>query len=104
MEIVSGGRNLYGFVVGVLMLETRFPRLPGDIGNATTWPFPVLYRIVPGATPTRVVDQADPALIEPFVTAAAELVEAGCRGITTSCGCLATFQRQLARAVPAPLA
>jgi Asp/Glu/hydantoin racemase len=104
MEIVSGGRNLYGFVVGVLMLETRFPRLPGDIGNATTWPFPVLYRIVPGATPTRVVDQADPALIEPFVTAAGELVEAGCRVITTSCGFLAILQRELARAVPVPVA
>lgn len=102
--IVQGGRNLYGFQVGVLMLETQFPRVPGDIGNATTWPFPVLYRIVQGATPARVVDQADPRLIEPFVEAAGELVQAGCRVITTSCGFLAIFQRELARAVPVPVA
>ena len=37
--------------IGILMLETRFPRIPGDVGNARTWPFPVRYRVVPGATP-----------------------------------------------------
>jgi len=34
------------------MLDARFP---GDMGHAGTWPFPVLYRVVPGATPARVV-------------------------------------------------
>jgi Asp/Glu/hydantoin racemase len=104
MTVFSGGRNVYGYTVGVLMLQTQFPRIPGDVGNATTWPFPVLYRIVEGATPLRVVEQADPDLVRPFAEAARELVEAGCQVITTSCGFLAIFQRELAREVPAPVA
>src|SRR5712672_44108 len=53
-RIAHGGKALYGARVGILMLETRFPRIPGDMGNGLTWPFPVLYKIVPGATPDRV--------------------------------------------------
>ena len=54
-RIAHGGKGLYGSRVGILMLETKFPRIPGDMGNGTTWPFPVLYKVVPGATPDRVV-------------------------------------------------
>src|SRR5262245_55085102 len=54
-RIAYGGKGLYGARVGILMLETRFPRIPGDMGNAETWPFPVLYKVVPGASPRRVV-------------------------------------------------
>jgi len=43
-KIVKGGRNLYGQAIGIIMLETKFPRIPGDMGNATTWDFPVAYR------------------------------------------------------------
>ena len=39
------------FSVGVLMLDTRFPRIPGDIGNAATFDFPVRYLRVAGASP-----------------------------------------------------
>jgi hypothetical protein len=48
-RIAWGGKALYGARVGILMLETRFPRIPGDMGNADTWPFPVFYKVVPGA-------------------------------------------------------
>ena len=33
----TGGRNINGFSVGTLMLESRFPRIPGDTGNANIW-------------------------------------------------------------------
>ena len=51
-----GGKTVYGACVGILMLETRFPRIPGDIGHAATWPFPVIYKVVRGATGERVTD------------------------------------------------
>ena len=49
MSLQSGGKTVFGATVGILMLETRFPRIPGDMGNALTWPFPVQYRVVRGA-------------------------------------------------------
>jgi len=98
-----GGKNLYGYPVGILMLETRFPRIPGDIGNATTWDFPVLYKIVPKATPDIVVRQGAPGLLKPFLQGARELEKAGVRAITTNCGFLALFQREMAAAVNVPV-
>ena len=61
-RIAHGGKALYGARVGILMLEARFPRIPGDMGNGLTWPFPVLYKVVPGASPRRVVFAAPMAL------------------------------------------
>jgi Asp/Glu/hydantoin racemase len=101
--MLSGGRTLYGLPVGILMLDTRFPRPPGDVGNASTWPFPVRYRIVKGAESRRVIGTTDPALLEPFLDAARELEREGVHMITTSCGFLAIFQRELQAAVGVPM-
>ncbi len=103
MPVLRGGRTFYGEAIGILMLDTSFPRPPGDIGNATTFDFPVRYRIVRGASPQRVVIEQDPALLEPFIQGARELQQEGVRAITTSCGFLALFQRELAAAVDVPL-
>ena len=53
--IVQGGLNVYGYDIGILMLDATFPRIPGDIGNAKTWDFPVLYKKVDGGTPQKVM-------------------------------------------------
>lgn len=90
-------------ILGVVMLETRFPRPPGDIGNPRTFAFPVRYRTVEGASPRRVVVERDRTLLMPFIAAAAALERDGCTAITTSCGFLALFQRELAEAVGVPL-
>ncbi|MCS6876806.1 MAG: aspartate/glutamate racemase family protein [Geminicoccaceae bacterium] len=101
---VRGGRAVYGAAIGILMLEARFPRIPGDMGNALTWPFPVHYRVVKGASPERVVRERARGLLEAFVEAGRELVALGCDGITTNCGFLAVFQRELASALGVPVA
>src|SRR3954464_9991194 len=73
--IATGGKGIYGAPLGILMLEARFPRIPGDMGNAETWPFPVLYRVVRGATPELVVLEGARGLLPRFLEAAAELAE-----------------------------
>jgi Asp/Glu/hydantoin racemase len=98
-----GGPTLYGHTIGIIMLDTRFPRVPGDIGNASTWPFPVRYRVVPQATPDRVVRQKAEGLLAPFIAAAHDLVHDGVRAITTSCGFLSLYQHEIAAAVPVPV-
>ncbi len=102
--IAQGGKAVYGVDVGILMLEARFPRIPGDMGNARTWPFPVRYRVVRSASPDLVVRRGAPGMLEPFIAAGRELAEEGCRLITTNCGFLSLFQAELAAALPCPVA
>ena len=101
-NIAKGGKALYGAPLGILMLEARFARIPGDMGNATTWPFPVLYRVVKGATPERVVLNGAAGLLPDFLAAAEELVAQGAEALTTNCGFLSLFQRELAAQVRVP--
>ena len=104
MRIARGGKAVYGAPLGILMLDARFPRIQGDMGNALTWPFPVLYRVVPGATPERVVLEGAQGLLPRLLDAAAELVALGAEAITTNCGFLSLFQRDLAAHVGVPVA
>lgn len=107
-----GGRNLYGYAVGILMIEGMFPRPPGAIGNATTFPFPVMHHVVRGASGVHTVRELarlDPdsdafaKAIRSWTDGARFLAAQGCRAITTSCGFAALFQRHLAAAVDVPV-
>ncbi|WP_284618662.1 aspartate/glutamate racemase family protein [Aquabacterium humicola] len=92
--------------LGLLMLDTRFPRPPGDIGNPSTWSragIPVRYVTVQGASPQRIVRESDPSLLQPFVHAARALAADGATLLSTSCGFLAAWQHPLAQAVQVPV-
>ncbi|MEU6744380.1 aspartate/glutamate racemase family protein [Streptosporangium sandarakinum] len=89
--------------IGVLCLETSFTKIPGHIRNPVTFGFPVIYKVVRGATPERVVSMGDPRLLDPFADAARELEAEGAAAITGACGFLVLFQRELAGAVGVPL-
>ncbi len=104
MAMTLGGKTVYGASVGILMLETRFPRIPGDIGNAMTWPFPVQYRVVRGATPDNVVRGTPMERLTDFIEAGRDLVAMGCDGITTNCGFLGVMQAEMAEALGVPVA
>lgn len=90
--------------IGILMLDTRFKRLHGDIGHSGTWPFPVSYKIVAGASPKQVVLQQDPVWLQAFIDAADELIAEGVIGITTTCGFLGLYQQELANHCSVPVA
>jgi Asp/Glu/hydantoin racemase len=102
--VVRGGKAVYGAPLGILMLEARFPRIPGDMGNAVTWPFPVLFRVVRGASPEKVVLQGARGLLPDFVEAAQDLVRLGAEVITTNCGFLCVYQKELAAQAGVPVA
>ena len=65
-NIAKGGKTVYGGTVGVCMLDTRFPRIPGDIANARTWSVPVHYRVVPGASPKAAVIEGGKDILDGF--------------------------------------
>ncbi|WP_439311353.1 aspartate/glutamate racemase family protein [Virgibacillus sp. W0181] len=88
--------------IGILMLDTQFHRPVGDIGNQQTFPFPVVYKKIQGASISRVVNEADPTLLEPFIQASKELEEEGIKAITTSCGFLAIYQKEIQEQLTVP--
>ena len=90
-------------VFGIIMLDTVFPRISGDVGNPETFPFPVRYEVVKGANSTRVVKDADPSLLQPFIDAARALESNGVQAVATSCGFLSLFHRELVNAINVPV-
>lgn len=101
---VTGGKSVYGASVGILMLQAQFPRIPGDMGNALSWDFPVHYRVVRGASPDLVVRRGADGLLPAFLAAARDLAADGVDGITTNCGFLSLFQKDIAEATGLPVA
>ena len=105
MKVRDHKRTYYGVPLGILMLDSKFERFNGDIGNAQTWPFPVQYKIVRGAVPNKVVDTLNNRhLFRLFADAADELIRDGADGITTTCGFLALYQQDLAAHCSVPVA
>ena len=92
-----------GETIGILVLNNNYPYLPGNVQNATTYDYPVRYAEVHGATSDRLLYEADPALVEPFVDAAKQLEADGVGAITGACGFMALFQHQLQAAVSIPV-
>lgn len=99
----KAGQAIYGHSIGIIMLDCSFPRIPGDIGNATTFDFPVLYKVVKGVPSQKIIDERDEKYLQPFILAARELERDGVKAITTSCGFLSVFQQVLSQAVKIPL-
>jgi hypothetical protein len=102
-EVPGDARARPDVSIGVICLETSFDKIPGHIRNRSTFGFPVVYKVVAGATPDRVVGQADRRLLGPFINAARELESEGVAAITGACGFLALFQQELANVVSIPL-
>jgi hypothetical protein len=91
-----------GHAIGILLLNTGYPILPGNVANASTYGYPVRFKVVEGADSPRLLG-GDPTLLEPVLAAAHELVRDGCRAIVGACGYFARFQRELAEALPVPV-
>ncbi len=96
-------QSWYGETIGILILNAAYPCIPGNVGNATTFPFPVRYEEVEGASIDRELNRRDPDLAMPFVRAAQRLRDQGVRAITGACGFMALFQREVASSVDIPV-
>lgn len=99
----TGGQNICGATIGVLCLESYFPKPPGHIKNPSALPFPVLYETVKGVTVPKLLDNPTEDLLQPFIDSARHLEAEGVRAITGSCGFLALFQKELSEAVSIPV-
>ena len=94
----------YGMGLGIIILDDVYPGFPGDVRNASAYPFPIQYEIVEGVDIQALVhaEKKSPCL-EPIQRAAKKLEKMGCRAIAAECGYFAYFQKDIAGYVDAPV-
>ncbi len=83
-------------------LKVWYPLLPGNVVNATTYDFPVRYKLIEGVTQDR-IHGGDPSVVDAIVEAGQELAQDGVRAIVGACGYLGNFQRQVAARLEVPV-
>jgi hypothetical protein len=104
-RVVAGwkGRSVYGATVGIVQLPANIPMLPGDVGNPTTFNFPVLYEVIPDIDPFWVLSvEPHPEVLKRTIIAAHRLEMQGCRAIIGNCGFFANYQPEVAKAITVP--
>jgi Asp/Glu/hydantoin racemase len=102
---VSGGKSTYGEIIGIIMLDRIFPRIPGDMGNAWTFNFPVKFHVLEELDFTsrmRLFD-GDKEFINIFIKAAKKLEEEGVRAITANCGFIVLYQDVISNSINIPV-
>lgn len=100
---VRVGAESYGHEVGILLVDCFTPFIPGDVGNASTFSYPVLYHTIQGCSLERLINQGDESLVESVVDAAKFLEKRGVKGITSDCGFMIRFQDIVAKQVNIPV-
>lgn len=106
IKTITARRNhvAYGMGLGIMLLDDVYPGFPGDVRNASAYPFPIQYDIVEGIDIQRLVFGKDKSpCLAPILAAAKRLERMGCRAIAAECGYFAYFQREVAAAVQVPV-
>lgn len=88
--------------VGVLLLESTYMGLPGGMGRADSFDFPVIQEPVFGAQTEVIASSRFAALKDGYVEAALKLRDSGVSMITANCGFSVAFQEPVSRAVGLP--
>lgn len=103
-EIVSVGPNqaIAGAAVGILVLDLSYPYMPGNVANASSYPFPVQFRIMKGSTIPQIFN-ADPILLDMIVDNGRELIKQGARAIIGACGYFGNYQRKASEILDVPV-
>jgi len=94
------GRYVYGATVGILQLPANIPMLPGDMGNPTTFDFPVLYELIEEIDPFWVLaDKPHPVVMKKLIAACKRLTMQGVTTIIGNCGFFANYQPEVSKSL-----
>ena len=94
----------YGMGLGIIILDDVYPGFPGDVRNASAYPFPIQFEIAEGVDIKALVhEEIKSPCLEPIQRAANKLERMGCRAIAAECGYFAYFQRDIAGSVDVPV-
>jgi len=102
--LIKGGHPFYGEAIGIMLNSTTYPLIPGNVGNASTYSFPVRIVNTPDLPTAWYFDSrgADKDRLDKVIETAKKLEAEGVKAITTGCGFYAIFQREVAEAVKVP--
>ena len=95
-------RAVAGMAVGILVAEAGYPMLPGNVSNACTYDFPVIYKVLENASVEKIM-QGDPAILDIVINGGRELVYRGVRAVVGACGSFANYQKSTAAALDVPV-
>jgi len=94
----------YGMGIGIMILDDVYPGFPGDVRNASAFPYPIQYEMVEGIDIKQLLWHEDKSpCLAPILAAAKKLESMGCRAIAAECGYFAYFQREVASYVDIPV-
>jgi hypothetical protein len=94
----------YGMGLGIIILDDIYPGFPGDVRNASAYPFPIQYEIAEDVDIRALVVEDDKSpCLEPVKRAAQKLESMGCRAIAAECGYFAYFQKEIAAHADVPV-
>ncbi len=99
---MAKGRLTGGNAIGILVMNDWYPYLPGDVANASTYDFPVHYKILEDITVERIL-RADPALLDLVIEGGKELQKQGVRAIVGACGYFGNYQKEAAAILDVPV-
>lgn len=90
-----------GYAIGIIAVNLIYPKIPGNVANASTYDFPVLYREVEFEIERLFTGDLE---IEKQIIDAARWLEAqGVRAIVGACGYFAHFQKSVSETVSVPV-
>ncbi len=95
---VERGYPFYEQHMGAVMLPVSSPALPGNIGNALSFDYPVRYKALEGFNPDWWNDEEGPSeeRFQTVLGAAKKLEEEGVKAVTFGCGFTGIYQDRLA--------
>ena len=96
------GQTSYGEAIGILLLDTFAPFIQGDVGNATSYSYPVRFKLVDGLSVDRIFNH-DLSFVDKMIEGAKELEREGVKAITGDCGFMAIYQKDVKDSVNIPV-
>ena len=97
------GQHFNGYPIGIMTFEELFlAQIPGVVGNATTYGFPVLYKTIENYSYHYLFEKKHEYL-SAIIETAKWLENEGVRAISADCGFFALYQREVAEAVDIPV-
>lgn len=98
---ISREQAMAGAAIGILVLDLWYPYLPGNVANATTFAFPVHYKILKGAGAE--ILNADPRILDMVIEGGKELQQQGVRAIVGACGYFGNYQKEASARLDVPV-